>query len=90
MDEQIAARAGEPKIAMELASIEVVKRLVALGFGVSVVPHIAVGAEVEAGSLGCASLFPRAPARTLGVVFPKNAAPTRAAAAFVELARERL
>jgi DNA-binding transcriptional LysR family regulator len=93
IDERLSAAvsgSAEPRIAMELASIEVVKRLVALGFGVSVVPRIAVAAEVAAGSLACAALFPREEPRTLGVVLPRNAALSQAAAAFVALARELL
>ncbi len=90
IDGHLAASGRAPRIAMELASIEVVKRLVALGFGVSVVPRIAVEAELEAGSLAWASVFPRAEARSLGVVFPRNAPLSRAAERFVEMARELL
>ena len=86
-----ATGAGSPRIAMELASIEVVKRLVALGFGASVVPRIAVEEELAAGTL-CAARLPGGGdrARRLGVVYPRNGALSRAAAAFVELARELL
>ena len=90
IDEHLAASGAEPRIAMELASIEVVKRLVALGFGVSVVPRIAVEAELEAGTLACATVFRRAQARSLGVVYPRNAPLPRAAERFVEMARELL
>jgi DNA-binding transcriptional LysR family regulator len=90
IDEQLAAHPGEGRIAMELASIEVVKRLVALGFGVSVVPRISVEAEVAQGTLACASLFARADARSLGVVYPARVPLSRAASVFVALAREIL
>lgn len=90
LDDQLAAHPGRARIAMELASIEVVKRLVALGFGVSVVPQIAVAAEVEAGTLASATLFARSEARSLGVVYPKNAPLSRAATVFVRMARELL
>jgi DNA-binding transcriptional LysR family regulator len=90
IDEHLAAHPARGRIAMELASIEVVKRLVGLGFGVSVVPRIAVEAEIEVGSLAAASLFARGQARSLGVVYRKDAPLSRAAAVFVELAREIL
>jgi DNA-binding transcriptional LysR family regulator len=90
IDEQLAAHPGRGRIAMELASIEVVKRLVALGFGVSVAPRIAVEAEVAGGTLACASLFARADARSLGVVYPTRVPLSRAAGEFVALAREVL
>jgi DNA-binding transcriptional LysR family regulator len=90
MDAHLTAAAVEPRIAMELASIEVVKRLVALDFGVSVVPRIAAEAELAAGSLAGATVFPRSAARGLGVVYPRNAPLSQAAARFVEMARQLL
>jgi DNA-binding transcriptional LysR family regulator len=91
IDEALAAGAAAPRVGMELASIEVVKRLVGLGFGVSVVPRIAVEEELAAGRLAAASL-PRALARTrrVGIVVPRTGEPSRAASAFIALARERL
>ena len=64
--------------------------LVALGFGVSVVPRIAVEAEVAAGTLRCATVFPRAQRRMLGVVTPRAAPLSHAAQVFVTLARQLL
>jgi DNA-binding transcriptional LysR family regulator len=90
IDERLKAHPGRAHVAMELASIEVVKRLVALGFGVSVVPRIAVEAEVEAGSLFAASVFPRSEARALGVIHASSAPLSRAGSKFVEIAREVL
>jgi DNA-binding transcriptional LysR family regulator len=87
IDERLAAERARPRLAMELASIEVVKRLVALGFGVSVVPRIAVEAEVAAGTLASAAVFTRAQARSLGVVYARTAPLSRAAEVFVEMAR---
>lgn len=90
IDERLAVAGLEPRIAMELASIEVVKRLVALGFGVSVVPAISVEAEVRAGLLASARVFPRGQARSLGVVVPRDVPLSRAAERFVEMARALL
>jgi len=96
LDEQIVRAAAVAsvrppiRVAMELASIEVVKRLVALGFGVSVVPRIAVAAELAAGTLCAAGVFPRAQARSLGVVTRRNARLSLAGQAFLAIMREVL
>jgi DNA-binding transcriptional LysR family regulator len=90
IDARLAAFPGRARIAMELASIEVVKRLVALEFGVSVVPRIAVETEIAAGTLCAAAVFPRAEARRLGVIYATSAPLSLAASKFVELAREVL
>lgn len=90
IDARLAGGPGGVRVAMELASIEAIKRLVALGFGISVVPRIAVAAEVASGALACASIFPRREARQLGVVRPRGVPLGRAAAAFLSLARELL
>ena len=90
IDTQLAAAGGEPRVAMELASLEVVKRLVALGFGVSVVPRIAAQVELEAGSLASARIAGRSGPQAVGIVYPRGAALSQAGARFVEMARELL
>jgi DNA-binding transcriptional LysR family regulator len=87
IDARLEAFPGRARVAMELASIEVIKRLVALGFGVSVVPRIAVEAEVAAGALHAASVFPRSQARTLGVIYANSAPLSAAVTRFVEMTR---
>jgi len=42
----------QPRIAMELGSIEVIKKFVAIGLGIAVVPEVSVRSEVTAGLLG--------------------------------------
>ncbi len=79
---------GEPfRVAMELGSIEVIKQLVGLDFGVSIVPRIAVEAELAAGSLHAMRLFPRSDWRSLGAITPSSGPLPRAAEVFLELAR---
>ena len=90
IDSQWAAAGGEPRIAMELASVEVVKRLVALGFGVSVVPRLACEAELEAGSLACARIWGASGPRQVGIVYPRGAQLSQAGARFAEMARDLL
>lgn len=56
---------------MELGSIEVIKRMVGIGLGVSVVPGFAVREELRAGALKAARL-PWLPARTVGLIQRRN------------------
>lgn len=90
IDEQMRAVPREPRIAMEIGSIEVIKKLVALDFGVSIVPEIAIREELERGSLHALRVFPRSAARKLGVVRPKTTPLPPAADVFVRLARDML
>lgn len=76
-----------PRVAMEMSSLEVLKRLVELDFGLSVVPALAVGAEVAGKRLVALPLV-GAERRMVGLLLPR--APTRAATAFAALARELL
>jgi DNA-binding transcriptional LysR family regulator len=90
IDERFARAGVEPRIAMELASIEVIKRLVELGLGVSIVPAIAVADEVAAGRLAARPIFARREQRALGVAYREAGALSRPASAFLEVARPLL
>jgi DNA-binding transcriptional LysR family regulator len=80
------ARAGlEPQVVMETSSVEVLKRLVERGFGVSVIPELALD---ERDRLCAIPLVGVEPQRWVGLVLPPG--PSRAARAFGELARRRL
>lgn len=85
-----AGRDPEDVVAMELASIEVIKRFVQLGLGVSIVPEVAVREEVAAGALAALPVFPRAQARRLGVVTRARRELSPAGERFVALAKECL
>ena len=76
-----------PRVAMEMSSLEVLKRLVELDFGVSVVPELSVGAELAAKKLVALPLV-GAERRMVGLLLPK--VPTRAASAFAALTRKAL
>jgi DNA-binding transcriptional LysR family regulator len=82
-------RAGvRPLVQMEMSSVEVLKRLVELGFGVSVVPAVSVEREVRARALVAMPLAGARRGRSVGLVTPASGQPSRAGAAFVEVARE--
>lgn len=81
-------RLGErPRVLMETASVEVLKRLTELGFGISVVPRLSVEREIAAKTLIAVELGGMGPRRNVGLVTPVRGSLSRAAAAFVELAR---
>ncbi len=80
-------RPSPAMVAMEMSSLEVLKRLVELDFGVSVVPELAVRDEVLVGRLVTRPLV-GAERRMVGLLLP--ASPSRAAIAFADLARHVL
>ena len=90
IDARLQAAGLAPQVAMELASIEVIKRLVQLDLGVSIVPRVAVQEEVAAGKLCALCVFRRDERRKLGFIHSRNAEPTPAAREFLRLALERL
>lgn len=84
-------RAGvRPRVTMEMGSVEVLKRLVELGFGVSIVPAMAVHAEVQQGTLVALDFSSGGPRRHAGLVVSAGAPLRRAATAFVDIARTEL
>ncbi len=83
-------RAGlAPQLAMELGSIEVLKRFVEIGFGMALVPKISVTEEVEAGRfIGITATG--VTRRSVGLVLHRTRKPSAATAALVERMRVQL
>lgn len=75
---------------LELGLQESVKSAVAAAYGVAFISRTAIEGELAAGTLGYARVSGLEPTRQLFVVRAKGRPPTRAAAAFLEFARERL
>jgi DNA-binding transcriptional LysR family regulator len=75
-------------VAMEMSSVEVLKRLAELGFGVAIVPRFSVRRETESGVLSALKLRDFGAPRGVGALTPRAFAPTRAASAFLALARD--
>jgi DNA-binding transcriptional LysR family regulator len=84
----LRVRELEPKL--ELGLQESVKTAVAAGFGVTFISRTAIEGELAAGTLGMARVAGIEPARQIYVVRTKGRPPTRAAAAFLEFAREKI
>jgi len=75
---------------LELGLQESVKSAVAAGFGVTFISRTAVEGELAAGTLAAARVAGIEPVRQIYVVRAKGRPPTRAAAAFLEFAREKV
>jgi len=80
----------KPKVIMELGSIEVIKKLVQLKFGISIVPLIALHQEVEQGTLKAMRIFKKSECRSLGIIYPEKGIHSLAARIFVEMLRKHL
>jgi DNA-binding transcriptional LysR family regulator len=74
---------------MDLGSIEVIKRFVEIGFGVAVVPLVAVQREVSEGRLAAVPIQ-GLPARPVGIVTHRGRSLSAAALAFLELLKNKL
>lgn len=88
IDQRLDETGLKPRIAMELGSIEVIKRLVQLDFGVSIVPRISLGEELEKGSIVVMTIFKRNECCTLGVVYPVQGIFPLAARIFVIMLKD--
>ncbi len=71
-------------MAIELPTIEAIKRYVAMGNGVALVPHISVARELEAGELVSVAVDELDVKRVLRLVYRRNAVLSYAAKAFLE------
>ncbi len=85
-----AARRQRPQVVMEMSSVEVLKRLVERGFGVSVVPAWAARREARDRTLIVRPLRGLPARRSAGLALPQAAPLPRATAAFADLARALL
>lgn len=88
VDLAFAAQNLEFRVAMEMSSVEVLKRLAELGFGVAIVPRFSVERERRAGTLVVLELANFGESRSVGALTPRAFSATRAASAFLELARD--
>lgn len=73
-----------PKIAMEVGDMEIIKQMVILNFGISVIPRIAVKRE-EGNTLNVRRVFTKDECRKIGIVYRKGEKPKMTAKVFVEM-----
>jgi DNA-binding transcriptional LysR family regulator len=89
LDSAFQQAAVPMQVAMQLGSIEVIKRFVESDLGIAVVPRLAVAAEVQQGRL-VALPIPDLPRRAIGLVERTDKRRSPAAAAFVSLLQNTL
>ena len=75
-------------IAVELPSLEAIKKLVQSGDGVALVPRLTAKSEIEAGQLAAVSVKEMQLERKLHVVYRKNWELSHAAQEFIKIAKE--
>jgi DNA-binding transcriptional LysR family regulator len=90
LDRAFSGLPAAPRVVMEMSSVEVLKRLVELGFGASVVPSWAIARETAEGVLIARPLRGLPAARAVGLVTPISDPLPRATTAFAELAETEL
>ena len=73
------------KVTMELASIETIKRFVSIGMGISIVPRLCIGKEINDGSLRALVIRDARFQRKLGLIYKKDRYQSQAARAFLDL-----
>ena len=79
----------QPRVAMEVESSELLKRLIAAGLGVGFLPRTNVLSDEKAGTLQIVKVDGVRLSRELAVVYRKDKTLTRAAHAFLEIATGR-
>jgi DNA-binding transcriptional LysR family regulator len=90
IDRELALASVKPTIAMEMNSVELLKRMVELGFGLSIVPALAVEREVRRSAFVAVPMGAAARQRTIGLLLSANGPSSPAASAFAERCRAEL
>jgi LysR family transcriptional regulator, low CO2-responsive transcriptional regulator len=88
LDGLFRERRLKPNYSMELDSSELLKRFVAAGMGVGFISRSNVQEDVRSGSLAAISMSDAQLRRDLALVFRKHKALSRAALAFIEIAKK--
>jgi DNA-binding transcriptional LysR family regulator len=88
LDELFRDRRLKPNYSMELDSSELLKRFVAAGVGVGFIARSNVQEDVRAGVLVAIPMADAQLRRDLALVFRKDKALSRAALAFIEIAKK--
>lgn len=90
LDERFRTLGVRPRVVMEMSSVEVIKRLVERGFGLSVVPAMAAARELREGTLRSFELASPWPRREVGLITSARRPLSPAARAFVAALRAEL
>src|ERR1700730_448179 len=80
---------SHPKIAVEVESSELLKRLVIAGLGTAFLPHTNVAAEIQSGVVNVVKVNGLRLSRNLALIYRKGKVFTRAPQAFLEIATNK-
>jgi DNA-binding transcriptional LysR family regulator len=84
--DRLFTRVGiEPKVVLETENVEILKALVAIGIGLTIIPYQAVAAEVATRQLACARVTGGMLERETGWVYPRSSHLSRAVAELIRL-----
>lgn len=72
LDEFFLREAIDPRIVSETENVEIIKAMVRVGLGVSIIPYQAVAREVRGGHLACARITGPTLVRETGWVYPRS------------------
>jgi len=78
---------AKPRVVMEVGNMEIIKQMVTLNFGISVIPRIAVKEE-EGKTLNVIRIFKKEECRKVGVVVMKRGNMKMTTKIFIEMIRE--
>lgn len=84
IDDYFVREQVEPKIVTETENVEIIKALVRIGMGITIIPYQAVAREVRAGSLCCARIAGQPLVRETGWVHLRSARVPRAVQAMMQ------
>jgi DNA-binding transcriptional LysR family regulator len=87
LDKQFRPYRSQMRVAMELASVGMIKKFVAAGLGVSLISESFAQDEVKAGQVKLIPISDMDISRELGIVYRRDRTLPRSAAAFVTLVR---
>ena len=88
IDRRFSSAGVRPTIVMELGSIDAIKMLVALDFGISIVPRVSVAREADEGTLHTVKVFAKKEVRRLGLVYPQHGLTSLAAQVFSSMLKD--
>lgn len=90
IDEKITESGITPDISMKMGSIEVIKKMVALDFGISIVPLVSIQQELADGQLKAVKVFSKSQSRRLGLIYPAKGLYSIPARLFADMIRKHL
>ena len=72
LDQFFTSAQIDPRIVLETENVEILKALVRIGLGLSLVPYLAIAREVRAGQLACSRISGVSLERETGWVYPRT------------------